>query len=126
MSMETTTQMNKVFEYINLEYLNMMADGDDEMKKVMLSMLFEEMPIELETMASLLAKEDWTELSAVCHKMKSTLSFVGNEAMTKANTTLEILTKTAEDTDTYPELLDTITQTWPKVLVELKEVHDSL
>ena len=36
MSMQTTENMNKIFEHINLDYLDMMADGDNEMKKVML------------------------------------------------------------------------------------------
>lgn len=124
--METTTQMNKVFEFINLDYLNMMADGDDEMKQVMLGMLFEEMPLELVKMTEQCAASDWAELSATCHKMKSTLSFVGNEVMTKANTTLEILSKTGEDAETYPEFIQTLHDMWPKVKQELQEVHDGL
>ena len=118
--------MDKVYEHINLDYLNMMADGDDEMKKVMLSMLFEEMPIELDKMSTECQAGNWEALSAICHKMKSTLSFIGNPQMTEANKTLEILSKTADDTDTYPGYIATLQEWLPKVKVELQVVHDSI
>jgi len=126
MSMETTDQMNKVYEHINLEYLDMMADGDNEMKKVMLGMLFEEMPLELEKMQNECATEQWEELSSTCHKMKSTLSFVGNDSMTNANKTLEVMAKAATETESFPDLVQTLVDMWPKVKVELQAVHDGL
>ena len=121
-----TNQMNKTFEYINLDYLDMMADGDNEMKKVMLDMLFEEMPVELEKMKSLCQKNDWQELSSVCHKMKSTLSFVGNDTMTNSNKTLELMSKAENETESFPGLVDTLMDMWPKVKVELQQVHNTL
>ncbi len=126
MSIETTNQMNKVFEYINLDYLDMMADGDNDMKKVMLGMLFEEMPEELEKMQQLCQAKDWQELSSVAHKMKSTLSFVGNDTMTNANKTLEVMSKAETETESLAEMVTTIVEMWPKVLNELKGVHDNL
>lgn len=118
--------MNKVFEYINLDYLDMMADGDDDMKKVMLGMLFEEMPLELEKMQQACTDENWAELSSICHKMKSTLSFIGNETMTNSNMTLELKSKEVTETNTFQALIDSIVETWPKVKTELEEVHNSL
>ncbi len=123
--MSTETEM-KVYEYVNLDYLNMMADGDDEMKKVMLAMLFEEMPLELVKMTELCAAGEWTELSAACHKMKSTLSFVGNKDMTEANSILEILSKTGEEPESYPGFLQVLHDVWPKVKGELQQEHDGI
>jgi len=34
------------YKHINLEYMDMMSDGDDSMKKIMLEMLLEELPQE--------------------------------------------------------------------------------
>lgn len=126
MSMQTTEKMNKVFEYINLDYLDMMADGDDEMKKVMLGMLFEEMPVELDKMHELCTTSNWQELSAACHKMKSTLSFVGNDTMTNTNKTLEIMSKEETETESFPDMINTLIEMWPKVKIELQGVHDGL
>ncbi|NNE28976.1 MAG: Hpt domain-containing protein [Saprospiraceae bacterium] len=119
-------ETDKAYSYINLDYLNMMSDGDAEMKKVMLGMLFEEMPLELEKMAKFCAEENWKELSSVAHKMKSTLSFVGNPEMTEANKTMEMLSKNAEDTGTYRGFIDILENTWPKVHEELQGVFDEL
>jgi len=126
MSMQTTENMNKVFEYINLDYLDMMADGDNEMKKVMLGMLFEEMPVELEKMQELCAANSWQDLSGACHKMKSTLSFVGNDTMTNTNKTLEIMAKEETETESFSGMINTLIEMWPKVKVELQGVHDAL
>jgi len=104
----------------------MMADGDNEMKKVMLDMLFEEMPLELEKMKTLCDQGNWNELSSVCHKMKSTLSFVGNDVMTNSNKTLELMSKSETETESFPDLVNTLIEMWPKVKVELTEVHNSL
>lgn len=46
---ETTTPMSKEkFKFIDLGYLEMMSDGDDSMKKVMLEMILKEIPEEFE------------------------------------------------------------------------------
>ena len=59
------------YKFINLEYMEMMSDGDDSMKKIMLEMLLEELPLEIEKMDTLCQEKNWTELSAVSHKLKS-------------------------------------------------------
>ena len=82
---------------IDLSYLELMADGDDFMKKTMLDMLIEEMPPEIEKLRGAYLSQDFVALKDVAHKMKSTLSFVGNDAMTEANATLELIGKEATD-----------------------------
>jgi HPt (histidine-containing phosphotransfer) domain-containing protein len=86
---------------INLDYMDMMSDGDADMKKVMLEMLMEEIPQELQRMREAHASADWNGLASVSHKMKSTLAFVGNDAMTSANKELESIGKTQDGTDRY-------------------------
>jgi len=126
MSMQISNTMSETYEHINLDYLNMMADGDAEMKKVMLGMLFDEMPEELEKLEKLCSEGNWEELSSVAHKMKSTLSFIGNDEMTNANSVLEVKTKTGEDADTFPGLVNVLITMWPKVKVELQKEHDNI
>ena len=122
---ETTTPVNKNgYEFINLEYMEMMSDGDESMKKVMLEMLIAELPDELQKMRNHLDAANWEELSSVSHKMKSTLAFVGNDAMTNANKEIEMITKSNGDTSTIPALMDTLEELSPKVLAELKNEMD--
>ncbi|MGB0983564.1 MAG: response regulator, partial [Saprospiraceae bacterium] len=64
--------VNKTPQYIDLSYLDLMSDGDVDMKKMMLELLFDEPMSEIDKMKDLQASADWLELRAVSHKMKST------------------------------------------------------
>ena len=117
---ETTPMSKSSYQFINLEYLEMMSDGDESMKKVMLEMLISELPEEIQKMSSHSNDSNWDELSSVSHKMKSTLAFVGNDQMTNANRDIEMITKTKGDTSKIPDLMETLESVTPKVLEELK------
>ena len=117
--METTTDNS-----INLDYLRLMADNDDEMIQTMLAMLLEELPEEMGKIRELGQAENWDELTRVSHKMKSTLAFVGNDAMTNANKDLERVTKYKTDLHLAPSLVATLNAHLPAVLEALeKEVN---
>ena len=105
---------------IDLTYLEMMADGDDFMKKTMLDMLLEEMPPELEKLRGAYLSQDAEELRQVAHKMKSTLAFVGNIAMTDANATLEVIGKEATGLQRAAPHLETLERMAPGVLDALR------
>ena len=49
--------MNVNFKYIDLSYLDLMSDGDLEMKQMMLDMLIEEIPAEINKMLALHKEE---------------------------------------------------------------------
>ncbi len=105
---------------INLDYLRTMADHDEDMIQTMLAMLLEELPGEMDKIRKLAATEDWDELTRVSHKMKSTLAFVGNEAMNTANKELERITKYKTDLHQAPSLVFTLEEHLPQVLVALE------
>lgn len=114
--------MSTNYQFINLDYLDLMSDGDEEMKATMIDMLLEEVPEEMAKMQDLYAAQDWKELREVSHKMKSTLSFIGNDAMTQANQQIEEIAKEGKGTDDLPPLLATLMEIYPKALEELKMV----
>jgi HPt (histidine-containing phosphotransfer) domain-containing protein len=116
----------KVYNFINLDYLDMMSDGDLEMKKVMLDMLFEELPQEISKMRQLTDASDWSELKSVSHKMKSTLSFVGCDAMTSSNSEIELICKDGGDTSKVISLMEVIEGHLDKVMTELKSEYAKL
>ncbi|MEM6317878.1 MAG: Hpt domain-containing protein [Bacteroidota bacterium] len=110
------------FKYLNLDYLELMADGDDDMKQTMIEMLLEEVPEEMDKMRDAHANQNWSELREVSHKMKSTLAFIGNDVMTEANKTVEEIAKEADGVEALPELLATLFDIYPKSLDELRSV----
>jgi HPt (histidine-containing phosphotransfer) domain-containing protein len=123
---KTTLADNNTTTMINLDYMDMMSDGDADMKKVMLEMLLEEIPQELQKMHEAHTSADWSGLASVSHKMKSTLAFVGNDAMTSANKELESIGKTQNGTDRVSELIAVLEENATPVLHELKKVLDGL
>lgn len=109
------------YNFLNLDYLELMADGDDDMKATMIEMLVEEIPEEMAKMKQVYEAADWNELREVSHKMKSTLAFVGNDAMTEANAEMEEIGKDGGvNGDKVPGLLAILFDVYPKALVELK------
>lgn len=113
------------YKFINLSYLELMSDGDDDMKKTMLEMLLEELPEEIQKMSQLTAAQDWEELSSVSHKMKSTLSFVGYEAMTELNTELELLSKHQENPKRIVSLMGQLEEKLAEVMPEIQAEFDA-
>ncbi len=117
---------SNAYQYINLEYMELMADGDDSMKKIMLEMLLDELPSELEKMRTLTQENDWDRLGKVSHKMKSTLAYVGNDDMTVSNKTIETICKTCENVEEVPNLVTVLETNFQKVLPELQNEFNRL
>ncbi|MCF8247427.1 MAG: Hpt domain-containing protein [Saprospiraceae bacterium] len=113
--MEITTET-----CINLDYLRLMSDNDGDMIQTMLAMLLEELPEEMGKIRELCQAENWDELTRVSHKMKSTLAFVGNDAMTSANKELERVTKYKTDIQLAPILVATLNDHLPQVMKALQ------
>ena len=115
--------MGTDFQFINLSYLDLMSDGDEEMKLTMIEMLLSEIPEEMEKLQTSYDEKNWVQLREVSHKMKSTLSFVGNEAMTEANKRIEDIAKSVSGLEELPDLLDKLMDIYPKALNELKLIE---
>lgn len=119
--------MNQIsFQYINLDYLEMMTDGDSEMKKEILGIVIEEIENEIPKMLNFFKAGDIENTNHISHKFKSTLAFVGNNLMTDANKEAELITKMNGDYTKLPELFAMVEKMQPKVLAELQIYYDTL
>ena len=113
-------------KYIDLSYMELMSDGDVEMKRLMLELLFEEPLEEIKKMHVLCTNKNWTELKSVSHKMKSTLAFVGNDELTNTNKEIEKIAMENSDVNKLPALITFLQETYEKALIELKREHTRL
>jgi len=113
--------MNSTTTHTNLEYLRLMADGDQDMEQTMLEMLITELPDEFEKMKTHLAAGEWEDLGKVSHKMKSTLAFIGNDEMTNANKEIEQSAKHLDNLEKVPALMETFGSALPAVMDELRQ-----
>lgn len=76
---------------IDLAYLRLMAGGDAATQTALLRLLLDDTPGEIAEMLLMAAAGDWISLKKSCHKMKSTLSFVGNHSLSELNAEVERL-----------------------------------
>jgi len=106
---------------INLSYMELMADGDELIKKVMLEMLLEELPTEFEKILQAADKQDFDLLRRTSHKMKTTLSFVGNQPLSDANTSIERIARYQHNLEQLPDLIITIAYHYPKAVDALQQ-----
>ncbi len=121
--------MNKtqnIPKLIDLSYLDLMADGDELLKKLMLEMLMEEFPSEIQKMQALYKLQSWRELRGVSHRMKTTLSFIGNEALSDVNCQVEYIVKYQIDLENLSPLFEEISRLAPDILLQLEAAYEEL
>jgi len=106
--------------YINLSYLELMADGDQDMKKTMIGMLLEEPLRDIEKMQEMTDVMNFDQIQAISHKMKSTLAFVGNEKLTALNKAVETKAQSESDINAIKEDLKAIRALYDHAIVELR------
>lgn len=113
---------------IDLSYMDLMADGDNDMKKIMLELLFEEPLQEIQSMYQMLKNNNLSGIKKVSHKMKSTLAFVGNDDLTKTNVEIETIAKQEreKELERLPQLIQHLDKLYQAVLIELKKEHAKL
>jgi HPt (histidine-containing phosphotransfer) domain-containing protein len=114
--------MTMTYNHINLEYLDTMTGGDDEMKGEMLSMLIIEIPDEMAKMQAATKAADWEEVFQISHKFKTTLSFIGNEDMMTTNKTVEYCSRHRVDVTEIAQMVAQLAEKTPLVLNELRSI----
>ena len=111
------------YHYIQLDYLETMTEGDADMLQTMLEMLIVEIPEEIEKMQNCVTSKDWKELFELSHKMKTTLSFVGNLDMINTNKTLEHCSRHEESIEEIPAMVQKLADLMPHIIEELQQVQ---
>jgi HPt (histidine-containing phosphotransfer) domain-containing protein len=107
--------------YIQLEYLDLMSMGDEETRQTLLGMLIEEIPEEIPKLRVAIETSNRKMLKEVSHKLKSTLSFTGNEEISAANRRLEEIAMSGDlPLEEAKEKLLIVEEYGPLIVEELK------
>jgi len=126
--------MENKYKYIDLSYLELMSDGDVQMKSILLDMLLTEPVGEFEKMQDLSGQKNWDELKQVSHKMKSTLPYIGYEELIETNKRIDKTLWERENSglsneeigQTIPELVKTVCELYQKAVPELTDARNNL
>jgi len=122
------------YKHIDLSYLELMSDGDVDMKGILLDMLLTEPAGEFEKMQKLAAEQNWDELKQVSHKMKSTLPYIGFEELSETNKRIDKTLWERQKSglsneaiaETIPKLVNTASGLYAKSLPELQDARTKL
>jgi len=122
------------YKHIDLSYLELMSDGDNQMKSVLLDMLLAEPVGEFEKMKTLADAKNWDELKQVSHKMKSTLPYIGYEELSETNKRIDKMlwergnSAISDDIidQTIPELVKNACNLYQKAVLELTDARNNL
>jgi HPt (histidine-containing phosphotransfer) domain-containing protein len=112
--------MSAEFQHIDLEYLEKMTEGDRALEREMLNVLVKELQTEIPKMRTLHAAGRWRELAEVSHRLKTSLAYAGNAAMTKTNGEIELIASRGQGGEALAELLAGLEAVLPPVLAELQ------
>jgi len=121
-SASTTKVSKNRFEYVNLNYLESIGEGDSKFLNELLELFKQQMPILLQQLTDALSNKNYAELSGIAHKAKSSVAMLGIAELVKDLQTLEIKAKKAIEVDTYPAIVEKFGTISKKVLNEIKDL----
>lgn len=113
-------------ESIDLSYMDLIIDGDKEMKIEMLQLLMIEPKEEIKKLWELLAMNDYDSIAKVCHKMKSTLAFVGNDTLTNINFEMNRIADSKINKEELKDLITLFETLFSKLLIQINNEYQKL
>jgi HPt (histidine-containing phosphotransfer) domain-containing protein len=112
--------MSGEFQHINLDYLGQMTEGDRALERDMLLVLVKELQIEIPKLRALGAEGRWRELAEVSHRLKTSLAYAGNDALSRINAEIEAIASRGDGAGELPGLFGGLESAVPDVIGELQ------
>ena len=114
--------MNDHFQMINLDYLNEISDGNNDLLRDLVEMFFKQIPEYQKSFTDLYDKKDWVNLSRVAHKAKSAILMVGMNDLAQKLKKLEENAKEGKNINEYQEIIAKFVRESDIALQELLEI----
>lgn len=105
---------------INLNYLESMTDGDNEVMIEMIQLLIEETPKHLDSIKKAQDEKNWMQLRSEAHKIKPMMLYVGLDDLNEACQQLEENAKNGEASEANSELIEKLENGFDEVVDDLK------
>ena len=113
------TQTASTQHLSNLDYLDELSGGDKDLKIMMLETVLQGLPDEIAAVEQALNNQNWSELRAAAHKMKSTCAYIG------LNETVEIARSI--ENSAYEQKNFNLIPNWVKTLAQhCRTAHQEL
>jgi len=107
------------YKFINTDYLEMVAGGDSELLKELISM-FRDQVVEFNSeMNVLLSEKNYTVLGNLAHKAKSSVSIMGMDSLANMLKNFELQAKEGKNTEKYESYISRFESDTRSALAEL-------
>ena len=107
------------YKHIDVEFMETFYDGNDEFKVKMISMFMEKSPIYMNEINEHLGQQNWRDLSALAHKFKASIDFVGARNLKELVNEIEKSAKEG-NVELITSLVASVNSIWNEVLIELQ------
>lgn len=92
----------------DLNYLEDFTFGNREVIKEILELFLTQTPKDLEKLTESVLNQDWTQVKAMAHHIKPTLTYVGAESLREILQNIESMAMNFEDVNQIQHLIDQI------------------
>lgn len=106
---------------VNLDYVNMVCGGSEEMVTELINLFLEQTPSEVEKMHESFEKKDWDGLNSAAHKTKSSTNILGIDQIKDDITSIEVWAAERKNLDQIQPLIEKVDAVCHKAYQELNE-----
>jgi len=114
------------YKLVNIDQLNEMAEGSNELIHDLINMFFKQVPVFSEELDELYKKGDFLALGKLAHKIKGSVSMMGITELADYMKELESLAKENTQVEKYPELIKKYNTISAEAVEELKDIINRL
>lgn len=115
-----------MYQYINLEYLNELSEGNNEFKKDMISTFLERVPFYIDEFKELRLSKNWQSLQFFAHKAKSTFQLMGIQKLADDAALIELYCKEGIREKEIEKLMNEMAPYFISVVKEMKRAMSEI
>ena len=118
--------VQKEYKYIDLEYLNEMADGEDAFTINIISVYLNQIPNDVTALDEAIAAGDDEQIVFYAHKLKGSFNFIGCVQLGVVFDEIEAHVNTQSGLGELPGLIGQVKAEVQEIAVELRDVLDQI
>lgn len=110
------------FKHINMEYLDEISEGNQDLACDLIEMFIKQVPIFTEQLDSLYNKGDYVLLGKLAHKIKSSVSMMGISELASDMRNLEFIATQGKEIEKYPIYIEKFKSISGEAVNELNDI----
>ncbi|MBC8047407.1 MAG: Hpt domain-containing protein, partial [Fimbriimonadaceae bacterium] len=123
LQINNTTNNNQIINapQLDMNYFHTITEEDKDLKVRMIRIMLDETPDEILKLKKFSTEENWENLRAIAHKMKSSMQFLGMSDTLEVVKSIELSAKEKTNLQQIPEKINRVVQDCTLALQELEK-----